>query len=135
MNRTLTHLIVATLVALGARDSRAHDESRGDAGALLAAARSAGTEASPLVFERDAEADAEDRTDGGISGRTLLLATAIASAAVVTAAWLLRGGCEPADTIFVELRQARPAFLSDGTAVAALPLPSYPLPALCQPRR
>lgn len=125
-----TVTICATLAMAGAAGA---DES--PATRLVESARQAGMEASPLVFERDAEADADDRADGGISGKTLLLATAIASAAVVTAAWLLRGRCEPAETIVVELRQARPAFLPDGTAVAALPLASYPLPVLCQPRR
>lgn len=120
----------ATLAIAGAAGA---DES--PATRLVESARRAGMEASPLVFGRDAEADTETGAGGGISGKTLLLATAIASAAVVTAAWLLRGRCEPAETIVVELRQARPAFLPDGTAVAALPLPSYPLPVLCQPRR
>ena len=122
--------IFATLAIAGAAGAEEAPSTR-----LVESARQAGMEASPLVFERDAEADAEGRSNDGISGKTLLLATAIASAAVVTAAWLLRGRCEPAETIVVELRQARPAFLADGTPVAALPLPSYPLPVLCQPRR
>ena len=123
-------VVAAALAITGASGAEDAPPTR-----LVESARQAGMEASPLVFERDAEADADDRADGRISGKTLLLATAIASAVVVTAAWLLRGGCEPADTIVVELRRARPAFLEDGTAVAALPLPSYPLPTLCQPRR
>lgn len=122
--------VAAALAIAGAASAEEAPSTR-----LVESARRAGMEASPLVFERDAEADTETGAGGGISGKTLLLATAIASAAVVTAAWLLRGRCEPAETIVVELRQARPAFLPDGTAVAALPLPSYPLPVLCQPRR
>lgn len=131
MKRLLYALPVAAALATTGAASAYEAPSTG----FVEAARQAGMEAAPLVFERDAEADAEVGADGRISGKTLLLATAIASAAVVTAAWLLRGGCEPAETIFVELPQTRPAYLPDGTAVAALPLPSYPLPVLCQPRR
>ena len=62
---------------------------------LLDAARAAGAEAAPLVFDRESETGAEVETDRRISGRTILLATAIASAAAVTVALLLRnrGGC------------------------------------------
>ena len=62
---------------------------------LLAEARRAGVEASPLVFDRESETGAEVETDRRISGKTILLATAIASAAAVTVALLLRnrGGC------------------------------------------
>lgn len=64
---------------------------------LLDAARRAGTEASPLVFDRESETGAEVETDRRISGKTILLATTIASVAAVTVAWLLRdrNGCRP----------------------------------------
>lgn len=57
---------------------------------LLDAARLGGTEASALVFERDATGHADDSPGTRISGKSLVLATAIASAAAVTVAWLLR---------------------------------------------
>lgn len=101
MNRTLTLLIVATVVALSASAVRADDEPRG-AGPLLDAARSAGAEASSLVFDEAVSPSAvvEKRR---VSGATILLATTIASAALVTTAWLIGrnsgANCRP-DTVF-----------------------------------
>lgn len=57
---------------------------------LLDAARLAGTEASALVFEGDAGGHPDDGATAGISGKSLVVATAIASAAAITVAWLLR---------------------------------------------
>ena len=107
---------------------------------LLDAAWLAGVEASPLVFDRDSEAGAEADSDRGISGKTILLATAIASAALVTAAWLLRSKCEPTDGIsitFPDPPRPRHDTLPDGTLVhrASAPVPAYPLPTICAPRR
>lgn len=109
---------------------------------LLDAARTAGAEASPLVFKRgaDASADTDDDTDRRISGKTILLATAIASAALVTAAWLMRSKCEPTDGIaivFPDPPRPRHDTLPDGTLVhrASAPAPAYPLPTICAPRR
>ena len=107
---------------------------------LLDAARLAGVEASPLVFDRESEAGAEADSDRGISGKTILLATAIASAALVTAAWLLRSKCEPTDGIsiaFPDPPRPRHDTLPDGTLVhrASAPAPAYPLPTICAPRR
>lgn len=65
---------------------------------LLDSARLAGIEASPLVFDEAASPSAavEERR---VSGATILLATTIASAALVTTAWLVGrnsgNGCQP----------------------------------------
>ena len=107
---------------------------------LLAEARRAGVEASPLVFDRESEAGAEADSDRGISGKTILLATAIASAALVTAAWLLRSRCEPMDSAvwvrFPNWPAERYGASRDGTRyrIPPPPPPPYPLPALCGPR-
>ena len=117
---------------LAADDPEAH---------LLDAARLAGVEASPLVFDRDSEAGAEADSDRGISGKTILLATAIASAALVTAAWLLRSRCEPMDGAvwvrFPNWPAERYGTSRDGTRyrIPPPPPPPYPLPALCGPTR
>lgn len=107
---------------------------------LLDAARAAGAEAAPLVFDRESEAGAEVDTDRRISGKAIVLATAIASAAIVTAAWLMRSRCEPTDGIFVQFPNApwpRHETLPDGTLVhrGSPPAPAYPLPTICAPRQ
>ena len=107
---------------------------------LLDAARAAGAEAAPLVFDRESEAGAEADTDRRISGTTILLATAIASAAIVTAAWLMRGRCEPVDsTIWIPYPNwpmERYGTHRDGTRfrIPPPPPPPHPLPAICGPR-
>ena len=64
---------------------------------LLVEARRAGVEASPLVFDRESEAGAD--TDRRVSGKSVVLAAVIASAALVTTAWLISrnsgNGCRP----------------------------------------
>ncbi len=64
---------------------------------LLAEARRAGVEASPLVSDRESEAGAD--TDRRVSGKSVVLAAVIASAALVTTAWLISrnsgNGCRP----------------------------------------
>ena len=122
--------LFVTGVALAADDPEAH---------LLDAARLAGVEASPLVFDRESEAGAEADSDRGISGKTILLATAIASAALVTAAWLLRSRCEPIDGAvwvrFPNWPAERYGTTRDGKRYRIPPPPPspYPLPALCGP--
>ena len=107
---------------------------------LLDTARLAGVEASPLVFDRESEAGAEADSDRGISGKTILLATAIASAALVTAAYLVRSRCEPIDGAvrvrFPNWPAERYGTTRDGTRYRVPPPPPspYPLPALCGPR-
>lgn len=62
--------------------------------ATLAIAGAAGADeslATRLVFERDAGADPDAATGARLTGRALVLATAIASTATVAVAWLLRG--------------------------------------------
>ena len=78
--------LFTTAVALSAAAGAAEAEPT----RLLDAARLAGTEASALVFERDATGHADDGPGTRISGKSLVLATAIASAAAITVAWLLR---------------------------------------------
>lgn len=127
----LGNLLVAG-AALAAEEPEAH---------LLDAARTAGTEASPIVFNRgvDASADTDDDANRRISGKTILLATAIASAALVTAAWLMRSRCEPIDGAvwvrFPNWPAERYGTTRDGKRYRIPPPPPspYPLPALCGP--
>ena len=78
--------IFATLAIAGAAGADGSPATR-----LVESARQAGMEASPLVFERDAGADPDAATGARLTGRALVLATAIASTAAVAVAWLLRG--------------------------------------------
>ena len=95
----------------------------------------------PYLAGALAEAGAEADSDRGVSGKTILLATAIASAALVTAAWLLRSRCEPMDSAvwvrFPNWPAERYGTSRDGTRyrVPPPPPPPYPLPALCGPTR
>ena len=75
---------------------------------LLAAAKQAGVEASPLVFDRGTAPEPDAPAGGGISGKSLVLATAIASVAAVTVAWLLRprSECVPGDGVTYDLARA-----------------------------
>lgn len=136
MNHTLTNLIAVAVIAL-ASSARADDEPHSGAGALLDAARSAGTEASSLVFDEAVPSDAaaEERR---VSGATILLATTIASAALVTTAWLIGrnsgNGCQP-DSRFSKslgtwagIVSGRWVTLEDGTrAIVPGPTPHPPL--------
>lgn len=75
---------------------------------LLDAARLAGVEASPLVFDREKAPEPDAAPGGRISGKSLVLATAIASVAAVTVAWLLRprSQCVPGDGVTFDLARA-----------------------------
>lgn len=75
---------------------------------LLDAARRAGVEASPLVFDREKAPEPDAAPGGRISGKSLVLATAIASVAAVTVAWLLRprSECVPRDGVTYDLARA-----------------------------
>lgn len=75
---------------------------------LLDAARLAGAEASPLVFESKTAPEPDAASGGGISGKSLVLATAIASVAAVTVAWLLRprSECVPGNGVTYDLARA-----------------------------
>ena len=107
---------------------------------LLDAARSAGTEASSLVFDEAISPNAA--VDGRrVSGATILLATTIASAALVTTAWLIGrnsgNGCQP-DSRFsrrlgrwTSVVSGRRVTLDDGTRVV-IPGPE-PHPPLSPP--
>lgn len=135
MSRALIYLIVGALAVLKASSARAEDEPDGGAAALLAAARSAGTEASSLVFDDAALPDAAD--ERRVSGKTILLATTIASAALVTTAWLISrnsGGCRR-DSVFSRSLEiwtsgvsGRQVTLEDGTRIVVPgPEPHPPL--------
>ena len=84
--RHLLPALLATVAALSAAAAAAETEPT----RLLDAARLAGTDASALVFEGDAGGHPDDSEGTRISGKSLVLATAIASAAAITVAWLLR---------------------------------------------
>ena len=143
--------IVAAAVALCGTAGAAETEPT----RLLDAARLAGSEASALVFEDDAGGHPDDSRGARISGKSLVLATAIASVAAITVAWLLqpRSECVAASGLGYDLARAwsragryrRPAPAptpppppEPGTVPPPLPaIPPVPLPALpdlCVPR-
>lgn len=84
--RHLLPALLATVAALSGAAAAAETEPT----RLLDAARLAGTDASAFVFEGDAGGHPDDSPGTRISGKSLVLATAIASAAAITVAWLLR---------------------------------------------
>ena len=84
--RHLLPALLATVAALSGAAAAAETEPT----RLLDAARLAGTDASALVFEGDVGGHPDDSPGTRISGKSLVLATAIASAAAITVAWLLR---------------------------------------------
>ena len=92
----MKHLIATTIIAVSAA-AGVVSAAETPATNLLAEARRAGVEASPLVFDRESEAGAD--TDRRVSGKSVVLAAAIASAALVTTAWLISrnsgNGCRP----------------------------------------
>ena len=94
----MKYLFATTIIATGAIAGVAGAEEA-PATNLLAEARRAGVEASPLVFDREADAAPAVDVGGRISGKSIVLATAIVSVAAVTVAWLLRprSECEPAN--------------------------------------
>ena len=107
--------------------------------ALLDAARRAGTAASPLVFDDEVNAGQEAETGRRISGKAVVLATAIASAALVTSVWLItRGGkaCQPDDAYSRKLwvwTDLMSRWEPGSTPVPIFPPPQdrYQLPDLC----
>ena len=105
-------------------------------GSLLDAAHRAGLAVSATVFEDRGSQPEAGAAPSRVSGKAIVLATAIASAAVVTAAWLLgRNQCEPG---IVEIDWAAilnwpPADHPDDVPVPPRPLPE-PLPMVCVPR-
>lgn len=83
----MKHLLAAAITTAAAFSGAAETEPA----RLLDAARLAGTEASALVFDGDAGGRPDDdHAATRISGKSLVLATAIASAAAITVAWLLQ---------------------------------------------
>ena len=92
----MKHIFATTIIAVGAA-AGVVSAAETPATNLLAEARRAGVEASPLVFDRESEAGAD--TDRRVSGKSVVLAAAIASAALVTTAWLISrnsgSGCRP----------------------------------------
>ena len=105
---------------------------------LLDAARRAGTEASPLVFEREADTAPDAEVGGRRSGKSIVLATVIASAALVTTAWLVSrnsgSDCRPDPRFsrsldyWTTVVSGRWVTLDDGTrAIVPGPSPHPPL--------
>ena len=93
--KTQTRFLLLLLALLISGIGSAAEEP---ATALLDAARRAGTAASPLVFDDEVNAGQDAQTGRRISGKAVVLATAIASAALVTSVWLItrgRNACEP----------------------------------------
>lgn len=147
----MKHLVATTIVAVSAVAGVA-SAAEPPATTLLAEARRAGVEASPLVFDR--EGDAAPATAGGepVSGKAVVLAAAIASAALVTTAWLISrnsgSGCRPDPRFsrrldfWTTIVSGRRVTLEDGTRVIVPgPEPHPPLgppgatfPALCVAR-
>ena len=84
----MRRIFAATTIAVGAIAGVAGAEDA-PATNLLAEARRAGVEASPLVFEREADTAPDTEVGGRRSGKSIVLATVIASAALVTTAWLV----------------------------------------------
>ena len=103
MKRILTTTVLVVSVA-----SVAAGADEPTSAPLLDAARLAGVEASPLVFDRGKAPEPDAAAGGGISGKSLVLATAIASVAAVTVAWLLRprSQCVPGDGVAFDLARA-----------------------------
>lgn len=94
---------------------------------LLDAAKQAGVEASPLVFDRGNAPEPDAPAGGGISGKSLVLAIAIASVAAVTVAWLLRprSECVPGDGVTYDLARA---FSRRSRNTVPTPVPPPPTP-------
>ena len=94
----MKHILATTIITVGAIVGVAGAEDA-PATNLLAEARRAGVEVSPLVFDREADTAPDAEVGGRISGKSIVLATAIVSVAAVTVAWLLRprSECEPAN--------------------------------------
>ena len=84
----MKHILATTIIAVGAIAGVAGAEDA-PATNLLAEARRAGVEASPLVFDREADTAPDAEVGGRRSGKSIVLATVIASAALVTTAWLV----------------------------------------------
>jgi len=130
MKHLLTTLFTTAAALCGAAGAAETEPGR-----LLDAARLAGTEASALVFEGDAGGHPHDGATAGISGKSLVVATAIASAAAITVAWLLRprGECVAARGLGYDLARAwsRAGRYRPGTpppAPAPAPAPTPPPP-------
>lgn len=83
----MKHILAITILAAGVFPAAAGAGEKRPAD-LLDSARFAGIEASSLVFDEAVSPNAE--VEGRrVSGATILLATTIASAALVTTAWLI----------------------------------------------
>lgn len=138
----MKYLLAALLTTVAALSGAAETESA----RLLGAARLAGTEASALVFKGDAGAHPDDSRGTRVSGKSLVLATAIASAAAITVAWLLRprSECEPTNGALTYeffrlwIRASTPPPVPpvpEGVTPPPIAVPPPPpLPELCVPR-
>ena len=133
----MKHLFATTIIAVGAIAGVAGAEDA-PATNLLAEARRAGVEASPLVFDREADTAPDAEVGGRRSGKSIVLATVIASAALVTTAWLVSrnsgSGCRPDPRFsrsldyWTTVVSGRWVTLDDGTrAIVPGPEPHPPL--------
>lgn len=146
----MKHLLAAVFTTAAAF-SGAAGAAETEPARLLDAARLAGTEASALVFDGDAGGHPDDdHAATRISGKSLVLATAIASAAAITVAWLLqpRSECVAARGLGYDFARAwsragryrppaptPPPPPEPGTVPPPLPaIPPVPLPEPCVPR-
>lgn len=132
----MKHLLTLVIFTAGVFPGAADAGEKRSAG-LLASARLAGIEASPLVFDEAVSPNAE--VEGRrVSGATILLATTIASAALVTTAWLIGRNsgpnCRPDSRFSKSLEtwagivSGRWVTLEDGTrAIVPGPTPHPPL--------
>ena len=104
---------------------------------LAAAARNAGAAVSARVFEETGPGSGESERESErpvVSGKMILLGATLISAAIVGAAFILRGDCEPAtDGVFVRLPPVR-LRLQEGVPPPPVPLPDVLLPDICVPR-
>ena len=132
----MKHILAITILAAGVFPAAAGAGEKRSAD-LLDSARLAGIEASSLVFDEAVSPNAE--VEGRrVSGATILLATTIASAALVTTAWLIGrnsgNACRP-DSRFSKslgtwagIVSGRWVTLEDGTrAIVPGPTPHPPL--------
>ena len=133
----MKHIFATTIIAVGAIAGVAGAEDA-PATNLLAEARRAGVEVSPLVFEREADTAPVAEVGGRRSGKSIVLATVIASAALVTTAWLVSrnsgSDCRPdpgfskAMDYWTTVVSGRWVTLDDGTrAIVPGPSPHPPL--------
>ena len=132
--RLLVAAVCCTITLGGALSAAARSPAD-----LSGAARRAGVAVSARVFEERAGPVPEDpereRERPVVSGKMVLLGAARISAAIVGAALIVRGRCEPAIGEFLSVPRYRPPPVREGVPrPPPPPLPNLPLPDMCVPR-